>query len=163
MKIPSARSAMFEHVLALEGRTVLFIERMNLFRIVVTKVRTRDDGQGFECLAKPVPTRGMPCQQESWIFGAGWDYFHATPDSVHCKYIGWRLYANKAVMDEVLEILKELPEGRSYLSDYIWTPIHGNQRFKAKGTPGPTAKRIYEFLRNTELHLITVGIPRSGA
>jgi hypothetical protein len=146
--VPPALSVMFEHVLALEGRTVLYIEKMNLFRIVVTEVRPRDDGQGFECLATFVPTRGMACKHETWRFGAGWDYFHATPTTVHCTYGGWRIYAEKAVMDEVLQLLKDLPEGRSYFSDYKWTPVDGSPMVTARGTPGHIAKRVHEFLRN---------------
>ena len=148
MTIPPAISAMFEHVQAIEGRTVLYIEKMNLFRIVVTEVRPRDDGQGFECLATFVPTRGMVCKRETWRFGAGWDYFHATPETVDSTYGGWRIYAEKVVMEEVLQILEDLPEGRSYLSDYKWTPVAGNPRVTATGTPGPIAKRVHEFLRN---------------
>ena len=139
---------MFEHVLALEGKTVLYIEKMNLFRVVVTEVRQRDDGQGFECWATFLPTRGMACKRGAWRFGAGWDYFHATPEKVSSTYGGWRIYAEKVVLDEALEILKDLPEGRSYISDYKWTPVHGKPMITATGRPGTVAKRVHEFLRN---------------
>jgi hypothetical protein len=64
MNVPQAQSPMFEHVLALEGRTVLYIEKMSLFRVVVAEVRPSEDGQGFDCLATFVPTPGMVSSEQ---------------------------------------------------------------------------------------------------
>jgi hypothetical protein len=148
MNVPQAQSPMFEHVLALEGRTVLYIEKMSLFRVVVAEVRPSEDGQGFDCLATFVPTPGMVSKRATWRFGAGWNYFHATPQKVNSTYGGWRIYTEAVVIDEALEILKDVPEGRSYKSDLEWTPVHGDSMVTSTGSPGQIAKRVHEFLRN---------------
>lgn len=50
-------------------------------------------------------------------------------------------------MSELVDILRDLPEGSSYRSDYTWKSVSGNHLAKATGTPGPVAKRVLNFMR----------------
>lgn len=148
MEVPSGFADTARHVLALEGRTVLYIESMQLYRVLVTHIEVHDDGNGFEALATLVPTHGMASGPPSWTFGAAWSYCHAFVDAVSASYGGWRIYTSSALMDELTEILKPLPAHSTFRDDYRCEPVGGNQRCVALGTPGPVATRVLEFLRN---------------
>jgi hypothetical protein len=50
-------------------------------------------------------------------------------------------------MRELADILKDLPEQGTYMSDYHWETVEGKNRVKARGTPGPVATRVLNFLR----------------
>ena len=146
--IPSEFAEMAQYVFALDGKTTLYIEKMQFFRISVAEVRAREDGQGFGAVATVVPTHGIVSRKKAWSFGAGWQHFHATPSVVTSTYGGWRIHTAQAVMEELVDILKDLPEGGTYLRDFQWKPSEKEKLGKAIGTPGPVATRVLEFLRN---------------
>ncbi len=148
MPVPAEFFKMAQHVFALENRTVLYVEGMQLLRITVSEIVARQDGQGFQALATVFPTHGLPSEVRSWSFGAGWAYFHATADVVKSTYGGWRILAAPEAMKELAEILKPVPNGTTYLSDYEWEPVQGNRLIKARGSPGPVAMRVLDFLTN---------------
>jgi hypothetical protein len=138
---PAEFAEMAQHVFSLEGGTVFYIEKMLLFRIAVTEVKAREDGQGFDAIATVIPTHGLANNPKSWIFGAGWESFHATPDVVKSTYGGWRIYTDPAVMQELTEILKPLSANSTYFDVFRSESVE-------RGGPGSVADRLCEFLDN---------------
>lgn len=118
MRVSEKVSELTQHFLALEGKTVLYVERGQVFRVKVSNVKVGDDYECFEATATIIATQGLESDFKSWRFGAHSDHIHATADVVRETYlIQWSVYTAQEVMDEFLKILKDLPLNTTYQTD----------------------------------------------
>jgi hypothetical protein len=105
------------HVWALEGRQAIYIEKMQIFKVLISKIEETEDHNGFMGTASIIKTHGLRGGKATWTFGANWSYFHATSNTVASTYAGWRIYTNPSMEDELARILTPLPEGKTYMAE----------------------------------------------
>ena len=134
-----------QRVWSLAGKTVIYIEKHQIYRILVSDVREAQTG--FLATATPLQTHGLPYRESAWDFGAAWEHLAASAKRVAFTYGGWEIYTDPSVAERILAIVADLPAGKTYWDDYASKPIVGNPRFVAMLSPGPIATRVNEFLR----------------
>lgn len=145
MAIPASHSESFKHVLALEGKDVLYVETLWIVRAHVSDVATSE--AGFQCKARALKVHGLPYRAAPWTFSAGWDYFSASSSEVSSSYGGWRLYPSREVFNQLARLLEPLGLGETYRTDYTIETTPGGTLGNKVASPGPIARSVLEFVR----------------
>jgi hypothetical protein len=98
-----------------------------------------------------VETPGLNAAGTSWNIAAGTDILTVKATYWSASHVGWQIFFNPTVIQRVLEIVSELPLGKTYLDDYTSRPAPSTSKFVSINTPGPCASELFSYLRAQQL------------
>jgi hypothetical protein len=131
---------------ALNGKSAIYFESKHIFHISISSVQETENG--FLVTATPIKTPGLFFADRSLSFGGAWENLSFRRKRIAIYgYISWELFTDPNIIDQVLAIAAEMPEGQTYLDDYTTSPIPSDTKLLSNKVSGAIAKRLYDLLR----------------
>ncbi len=131
--------------------TALLFEKLDL--ACAEFVAIRREGERLDIRLKGLDEPGLAPRARPDAIEVGWN----TPNDrleIHRGWIGsstghWRLQFDPSVLEELRAVLARLDPGTTWLDQWPLERIAPGSKFMARGSPGPVARRVIDFVSRT--------------